>query len=95
MVGIELLLDLNVGIFVLIVIYIDKKMKDFLLIFLWINYYKYLCISMYEIYCLWFFFLFIVLYFCVKLKKLFYEEYFDYINVNFIMVNLNFVVYYV
>lgn len=71
-------------------------MKDFLLIFF---FYELIIISIYVLVCMRYivcgFFLFIVLYFCVKLKKLFYEEYFDYINVNFIMVNLNFVVYYV
>lgn len=62
-------------------------------------FYELIIISIYVLVCMIYFvcgfFLFIVLYFCVKLKKLFYEEYFDYINVNFIMVNLNFVVYYV
>lgn len=62
-------------------------------------FYELIIISIYVLVCMRYivcgFFLFIVLYFCVKLKKLFYEEYFDYINVNFIMVNLNFVVYYV
>lgn len=70
-------------------------MKDFLLIFF---FYELIIISIVLVcmrYIVCGFFLFIVLYFCVKLKKLFYEEYFDYINVNFIMVNLNFVVYYV